>query len=282
MANLKVSGLTKSYNNQIALNDLDFDINFNGLGLVGPNGSGKTTLIKLLLGIIHPTEGNIDIDVDPKQVRFIPDQPVLPDKMTIDEWLYTLEKMYGHNIKGLDIQTDLGLEGHWYLSNLSAGQRRKTALLAAFYGSPELIIIDEPSNYLDITTKQYVLMLLKRHLKNTGSNIIISSHNIDEIRLFADNVILLKDGRLVEHVLLKDETPEFFSIKVSDMELMMNKLEDAELDYFIDVTIEGEIVKIVPTDELWQVLEDYAKQGGQVLSFKAVDGLELLIEELVR
>ncbi|MHA2501671.1 MAG: ATP-binding cassette domain-containing protein [Candidatus Kariarchaeaceae archaeon] len=282
MAHIKVSRLTKSYSSQIALNTLEFDIQFKGLGLLGPNGSGKTTFIKLLLGIIIPTEGEIELDVDPKEIRVVPDNPVLPDRMTVDEWIYNLELMYGPNTEGTDVQTDLGLEGHWHLSDLSAGQRRKAALLAAFYGEPKLIIIDEPSNYLDITTREYILMLLKQRVDRTGSAVIISSHNVEEIRLFADNVILLKDGRLIEHVVLIDEIPEFFSIKVNNVPALETKLEEAELSFYKETTIQGEVIKVEPSARVWAVLEDYSKMFGQVQSFKAIDTLEKMIEEVTR
>ena len=281
MAHITVSGLTKAYSSQIAVNELDFDFRFRGLGLLGPNGSGKTTFIKLLLGIILPSDGSIEIDVDPKEIRVVPDQPVLPDSMTVDEWIFTLEQMYGPNQEAVDIQTDLGLEGHWYLNNLSAGQRRKAALMAAFYGTPQLIIIDEPSNYLDITTRQYVLMLLKRHVDKCNADIIISSHNVEEIRLFADNVILLKDGRLVEHVLLSNQSPEFFSIKVSNVEKFEETLREAEMVFIREETVQGEVIKVEPSNRLWKAIEDYSKFG-QVQSFKAIDTLELMIEEIAK
>lgn len=264
------------------MDDISLDIEFTGLGLLGPNGSGKTTFIKLLLGMITPTAGSISINVDQKDIRVVSDQPVLPDKMTIDEWVYTLENIYGPHMQGIDIQTDLGLEGQWVIKNLSAGQRRKVALLPAFYGTPSLIILDEPSNYLDISTREYILTLLKSHADATNANIIISTHNVDEIRLFASDVLLLKEGRLAHLIKLEDQEPEFYSIKASHSDKLSHELDMSGINYHFDNTIQGEIIKAEPTYNLWSAIERYILDGGHIYSFKVVDILEKMIQELTR
>lgn len=276
------SELTKAFGNQIGIADVNIDVEFKGLGLLGPNGSGKTTLIKMLLGIISPTSGSIEINVPVEEMRVVSDQPVLPDSMTIDEWVFTLEEIYGQHIQGIDLQTDLGLEGQWKLKNLSAGQRRKVALLPAFYGTPGLIILDEPSNYLDISTREYVLKLLKRHCHNTNANVIISSHNVDEIRMFASDVMLLKEGRLMRHIRLDNELPEFFSVKAADNQAFAEELDKEFVYYYYDNTIQGEIVKAIPTHGLWLAIEQYMQKGGNIYSLKGIDALEHMIEELTK
>ena len=258
------------------------DVEFTGLGLLGPNGSGKTTLIKLLLGIISPTEGEINMNIPLKDIRVVSDQPSLPGKMTIDEWTYTLENIYGDHLFGIDIQTDLGLQGHWKLDNLSAGQRRKVSLLPAFYGTPKLIILDEPSNFLDITTREYILTLLKQHSITTKANIIISTHNVDEIRLFASDVILLKQGRVMNVVKLKEERPKFYAIKPGDVEDLAKTLDKWELRYHRSKTIRGNIINIRPSSKMWFAIGEYNEMGKPIYSFKVIDTLEKMIEDLTK
>jgi hypothetical protein len=109
------------------------------MGLFGPNGSGKSTFIKLLLGLIRPTSGSIELGVHPSDIRFVPDFPILPEKITIDAWMETLENIYGPIEKNIDLQTIMRLDGTWKIKNLSAGQRRLVALLPMFFGIPKLI-----------------------------------------------------------------------------------------------------------------------------------------------
>lgn len=282
MTRLICSELTKAFSNQIGINDVNVDLEFNGLGLLGPNGSGKTTFIKLLLGIITPTTGSIRIDVPRSDIRVVSDQPALPEKMTIDEWVYTLESMFGHHIQGIDIQTDLGLEGQWVIRNLSSGQRRKAALLPAFYGKPQLIILDEPSNYLDIPTRAYILKLLKTHSKITGADIIISSHNVDEIRLFANDVFLLKDGILMRNIKIDNQSPEFFEIQASDMERLQGVFQENNVNFSKEETMQGNVLKVKPMPSMWKAIEIYQGNGGFIHSFKAIDALERMIEDLTK
>ena len=260
------------------MNDINLDLEFSGLGLLGPNGSGKTTFIKLLLGLISPSKGSIDLNIPISDIRVVSDQPNLPDKMTIDEWVYNLEEIYGYHLQGLDIQTDLGLEGNWRIKNLSAGQKRKTALLTAFYGRPKLIILDEPSNYLDIATREYILKLLKDHVDETNANVIISSHNVDEIRLFATDVLLLKEGRIMKNLKLENQLPELFSINPADTAKFAEELDKLGVFYFNDRTIQGNIIKAEPSLLLWQAIEQYMAKGGIIYSFKVIDVLERMIE----
>jgi ABC-2 type transport system ATP-binding protein len=274
--------LTKTFRNQVGVKDIELDLEFSGLGLLGPNGSGKTTFIKLLLGLIAPTYGSIRIDTPMSDIRVVSDQPNLPQEMSIDEWIYTVEQIHGNLLRDIDIQTDLGLEGHWKIKNLSAGQRRKAALLPAFYGTPSLIIMDEPSNFLDIATREYILKLLKLHADKTGANVIVSSHNVDEIRLFASDILLLKEGRLMRNLRLSQQLPEFFSIQASEIDKLRGALNNRKVYHFVDDTIQGSVVKTEPHKGVWNAIEHYMQEGGVIHSFKAIDALERMIEDLTK
>ncbi|MCY3410657.1 MAG: ABC transporter ATP-binding protein [Candidatus Heimdallarchaeota archaeon] len=279
---IKCEHLTKAYTNQFGINDITIDLEFKGLGLLGPNGSGKTTLIKTLLGIISPTSGSFTLDVPIEDIRIVSDQPSLPGNMTINEWIFTLENIYGQQLQGVDVQSDLGLQGNWKIKNLSAGQKRKTALLSAFYGTPKLLILDEPSNYLDITTREYVLTLLKAHCETTKANIIISTHNVDEIRLFASDVILLKEGRLMEHVVLEDAQAEMISLKPKNLDRLSNELTKLDVKHHYNKTLQGEVINAEPDNNMWLAVKNYVDKGGKIYSMKVIDLLEKMIEDLTK
>jgi len=280
VAKISCLELSKQFDNQVVLSDINLDLEFSGLGLLGSNGSGKTTLLNLLLEIIKPSLGSIDIDVPREKIRVVQDQPVLPWKMTRVRWLYTLENFYGPNIMNIDIQSDFGLEGHWKLQNLSAGQKRKASMLSVFYGKPELIVIDEPSNYLDITSREYVMKLLKQFIDYSGAAIIIASHNIDELRLFSSHVMLMEKGRIANVISLHQEKPTYFALKATNINLLADELSDKGILFFMDETINGKIIKVEASDDLWMVLSKIKKLGEDVLHFRTIDSLERMVEDL--
>jgi ABC-2 type transport system ATP-binding protein len=274
--------LTKKFRNQYGLRDVSFDIEFDGLGLLGPNGSGKTTFLKILLGIINPTSGTVSLNVDFENIRVVSDQPSLPWHMTIDEWIKTIIKLHGDMKRNIDIQSDLGLNGSWKIKNLSAGQTRKVALLPAFYGNPELIILDEPTNFLDISSRKYILELLKEHIVTTDAKILISSHNLEEIRVFTNRVIILKEGVLADNIELGNENPEYYLLKADKIMNLSKQFTDASISHFVENSVLGRMIKVNPTDQVWDVVANYMRSGGVIHSISAMDELEDAIEEITK
>ncbi|MHA2248978.1 MAG: ATP-binding cassette domain-containing protein [Candidatus Kariarchaeaceae archaeon] len=270
------------YSNQYGVRKLNLDISFTGLGLLGPNGSGKTTFLKLLLGLILPSEGSISLNIPQPNIRIVSDQPALPREMSIDQWVRTIEMMHGKLVRNIDIQSDLGLSGHWKIKNLSAGQTRKAALLPAFYGNPELIILDEPTNFLDITSRRYILEVLKEHLEFTGAKIIIASHSIEEIRIFAKEVLILKEGELMDAVKLDNPLPEFYSLYVDKIDELSESFMMEGIVYFIENTIHGRVIKVEPSDHAWEIVAEFMRNGGIVTGFYAIDLLENVVEEMTK
>ncbi|MCE7737086.1 MAG: ABC transporter ATP-binding protein [Candidatus Heimdallarchaeota archaeon] len=276
------SSLIKKFGDLSVIRDLSCDVVSNSLGLLGPNGSGKTTLIKLMLKLIPPTSGKIDLDLSEGDLRVVTDQPKLPEEMTIDEWIKTIEEMYGPLTRNIDIQADFGLEGDWKIKTLSAGQRRKAALLLVFYGTPKLIILDEPTNFLDIVSREYILKLLKEHLFFTKAKLIMASHRLEEIRLFCDDVLILKEGEIMTQVSLSNQVPELYSIIVDDTDKLVAELEESNVFYVVEQSYLGKIVKTENSDAVFTAAARFMVDGGHIFSFEAIDQLQRSIEDLLK
>ncbi|MHA2171397.1 MAG: ATP-binding cassette domain-containing protein [Candidatus Kariarchaeaceae archaeon] len=279
---VKCDDLNKRFRNLDVIKDINFETNARALGILGPNGSGKTTLIKLMMGLLHPSSGSIKLNIDRSNIRVIFDKPVLPRNLTIDEWLVYVEKMHGEQTKNIDIQSDFDLDGDWKISDLSSGQYRKAALLPAFYGSPDLILLDEPTNFLDIKTREYILELLLNHLEATESKLIITSHRMDEIRLLSDEVIILKEGELINHLYLKGQYPLLYEIRANNVDKLVKELDKTDAFYIRESTFRGETVKVQASDILWNAIEKFNLDGGAILGFRTIDELERAIEDMIK
>jgi ABC-2 type transport system ATP-binding protein len=264
------------------IEDFTCNIQSRALGLLGPNGSGKTTLIKLMLGLLQPTSGTIELNIPGEDLRVITDQPNLPEEMTIDQWVETIEELHGPPTRNIDIQTNFGLDGEWKIKNLSAGQKRKAALLLAFYGRPKLIILDEPTNFLDIVSREYILNLLKEHMDYTGAKLLIASHRIEEIRMFCDDVLILKEGQVLATVSLSDQIPQLYAMRVDDEGKMMAELDNEQVFYFLQTTYQGNILKMEASDAVFNAAAKFIIDGGRIFEFEAVDELQRAIEDLLQ
>ncbi|MHA2030588.1 MAG: ATP-binding cassette domain-containing protein [Candidatus Kariarchaeaceae archaeon] len=275
------NNITKKYGTQEAVKQITFKTTAHSLGLLGPNGSGKTTLLKLMLGLILPTSGTIKINTPMDSIRVISDQPNLPSEMTIDEWFDTLESMHGDLAIDEDIQTLFGLEGEWKIKNLSAGQKRKASLMPLFFGEPDLVILDEPTNFIDIVSREVILKLVKNHINALNASVIIASHRIEEIRLFADEVMILKEGELVNTIEIEPEPAYMYSIYVHDPQLLISELDANDVIYYLEENYLGQFIKMENTHSIWKCIENFSRNGGIIYYFEVVDTLQRAIEDLV-
>lgn len=279
---LECMGLTKSFDDVIAISNINLKVNTNYLGLLGPNGSGKSTLIKLMLKLIHPTDGSIKLGADTHNIRVVPDYPKLPENLTIEQWVTMLEQIYGDPVLIEDVQSLFLLDGTQKISALSAGQYRKAALLPLFYGQPKLIILDEPTNFLDVVARGKVLGLIKDLLRITGSKLILASHRLDEIRLFCEEALILKDGKHVMTADLREDTVTQYSIRVNDPGLLIEFLEDSDIVFKAEDSVVGVEFIVNVSTSIWDLLRNYMEEGGIIQSFRALEKLELLLEDLYK
>jgi len=202
---VKTESLSKSFGTITALNNVSFTIEEGEtVGLVGPNGAGKTTLMKMLCGALHPTSGKCTLlgrspdrlDHPGSRLGFALDPPGVPGTMSVSEWL-TLECRAQHlpSRSVTTILEDFDLEklaSHRF-GKLSLGQRQRVALAAACVGNPAFLILDEPTNGLDVQAVQWLRAMVKQRGAN-GQTTLISSHNLAELGKETSRIIVLRTG----------------------------------------------------------------------------------------
>lgn len=202
---LQLHHVTKKYKKHVAVDDVTLSLPAGKIiGLLGPNGSGKTTLIKLINGLLHPTTGEIVIDgyrpsVDTKKIiSYLPDTSYLREDMKIKDALAFFEDFYEDfsREKAEHLLEDLELNPNDILKNLSKGNKEKVQLILVMSRQAKLYILDEPIGGVDPAARDYILRTIINNYCEEAS-VIISTHLISEIEPILDEIIFLKDGKII-------------------------------------------------------------------------------------
>jgi len=210
---IEVEGLTKRYGDVLAVDGVTFSVApGRTLGLLGGNGAGKTTTIAMLLGLLIPSAGRIrimgrDMARDRfaalARMNFSSPYIALPARLTVAENL----RVYGHlyNVRGLEarireLAEQLDLTGLLKRPSgaLSAGQKTRVALAKSLINRPDLLLLDEPTASLDPDTGDMVRSWLERYRAESGCTILLASHNMPEVERLCGEVLMLKQGRIVD------------------------------------------------------------------------------------
>lgn len=210
---VRVTGLTHDYGEVVALKDLDIQIPAGITGLVGANGAGKTTFLRILLGLIHPTEGKAsvlghDSESEPLEVRsrvgYMPEGECIPPDLTAAEFVAYTAQLAGlpkSESKRRASETlflvGLAEERFRFLGDFSTGMKQRVKLAQALVHDPELILLDEPASGLDPKGRDQMLALIRR-LGELGLNIIMSSHVLTDIEQTCEWVVMLDGGNLLK------------------------------------------------------------------------------------
>ena len=209
MANIiECNNLTKKYGEFVALRNLNFSVPDKGgiIGLLGPNGSGKTTLIKLLTGLLTPTDGRASIagypiGVETKAiVSYLSDSHALNNGYTVSQELDYFADFFEDfdKEKAIQMVRELGIDEKRKVKALSKGTKEKLALILTLSRNARLYILDEPIAGVDPAARDYILATILSH-KNENSTILMSTHLISEIEQYFDYVLFLKEGEVVLH-----------------------------------------------------------------------------------
>src|SRR5215831_4496806 len=212
---LEVRHLLKRYNRIPAVDDVSFSISPGEvLGYLGPNGAGKSTTVKVLIGLIDPTEGQIlfqgrDVRSDwpsfLRRVGYVPEEAFLYPHLSGREYLELLGRLRGIDRKTLDARMDellrlfsLWEDRHSPLASYSKGMRQKILISGALLHDPDLLILDEPFSGLDVNTA-LVLRALIRALADRGKMVFYSSHVLEVVEKVCTSVVILRKGKMVAH-----------------------------------------------------------------------------------
>jgi ABC-2 type transport system ATP-binding protein len=203
---VEIVGLTKAYDaKHIAVNNISLKLPRGRIiGLLGPNGSGKTTLIKLLNGLLTPTQGSIRIngcevgEQTKAHVAYLPDRTYLSGNRKISEILDFFCDFYADfsKEKALEMLKSLNIEPSVKLKTLSKGNREKVQLILVMSRNADLYVLDEPIAGVDPAARDYILRTIINNY-NPEATVIISTHLIGDIEQVLDEVIFMRYGHLV-------------------------------------------------------------------------------------
>lgn len=256
---IETVNLTKQYGTFTAVDHVSLHVPKGKIyGLLGRNGAGKTTIMKMMLQLVHPTNGTVrmfetDCRKNPDQVYpkigSIIETPGFYGNLTAYENLYVLGRLRGkkqtHNIrKALEV---VGLENQRTkpFSEYSLGMKQRLGIAAAIVHEPELLILDEPINGLDPIGIAEIRSFLSDLSRTKGTTILISSHVLSEIEQIADVIGIMHDGRLIEEVNMAElhkRMRKYMEFDVSDAVTAMDLLEN--IYQVQDCSIQGNTVRI--------------------------------------
>jgi ABC-2 type transport system ATP-binding protein len=217
-AAIEVAHLTKFYKTTRAVDDISFRIRRGSItGLLGGNGAGKTTTIAMIMGLVLPTAGHVQVLGYPMpegaaevlgRMNFESPYVDMPMRLTVRQNLSIFGRLYGvANLREriAQLAADLDLEEFLDRPNgkLSAGQKTRVALAKALINQPELLLLDEPTASLDPDTADWVREHLETYRKTHEATILLASHNMFEVERLCDRVIIMKRGRIED-----DDSPD--------------------------------------------------------------------------
>lgn len=209
---IQTTGLRKAFDETVAVESLDLAIESGSItALLGGNGAGKSTTMAMLLGLLEPTSGSIRIfgrdllrdraDIA-TETNFSSPYVDLPNRLTVRQNLIVYGHFYGvphikHRVAELaeHLQITHLLDRHH--GSLSAGQRTRASLAKSLMNKPRLLLLDEPTASLDPDVADWVRSLLLDYRQSTGATIFMASHNMAEVERMCDDVIMMKQGRIV-------------------------------------------------------------------------------------
>lgn len=208
-----VDHVTKTFGDKTAVNDISFSIPGGQIcGLLGPNGAGKTTLFRLLMGILKASSGFLEVaGLDAFEDRvavkrligFLPDEPMFYSYLSGRELLELSAGMHGLNVEAamdriLPVASRLRLADELdnYAEDFSRGMKKKLGLLLAMLHQPRLLVLDEPTNGLDVESTHLFYDLIGE-VAASGTTVLFSTHLMDHVTRLCSHVLIIRQGRLI-------------------------------------------------------------------------------------
>lgn len=201
---LECKNLSKYYSGKCALDRIDLTIESGKIvGLLGPNGSGKSTLIKMISGLLKPSDGKLkvagkDVGVETKKiVSYLPDHDYLNDWMKVEDIITMFEEFYDDfdRKRAVDMITKLNIDTKQQLKNLSKGTKEKVQLILVMSRHANLYLLDEPIGGVDPAARDYILNTIISNYEENAT-VIIATHLIADIEQVLDEVIFINQGKI--------------------------------------------------------------------------------------
>lgn len=218
---IKIDNLSKKFGKQVILDDITIELNTPGIyALVGPNGSGKSTLMNIMMNLLAADEGSVQMLGLSNQnkelmnrVSFLKDNTVLYPYLTGYDHLQYAAQCYKISKEQIQqVGEQIGITDYWHkkTGNYSLGMKQHLLIALAILNNPELIILDEPLNGLDPTSVIRVRNLILS-LKEQGKTLLMSSHTLSEVDAVTNDILFLKDGKLLQEKLEKSDMQQISS-----------------------------------------------------------------------
>jgi ABC-type multidrug transport system ATPase subunit len=234
---VQVDGVRKSFGEKIALKNVSFSVPPGQIcGLLGPNGAGKTTLFRLLMGILKATEGNLridDLDAFEDRVKvkrligFLPDEPVFYSYLSGREILELSAAMHGLEVRAtmdklvpVIARLRLAEDINNYAEDYSRGMKKKLGLLLALLHEPKLLVLDEPTNGLDVESTHLFYDLILEEARH-GTTVLFSTHLMDHVTKLCSHAVIINEGTVVAKGSLDELRARFNQASLEDIFLQL-------------------------------------------------------------
>ena len=242
---IKVERVTKSFGDKVALNNISFVVNQGEIfGFLGPSGSGKTTMINILTGQLQANSGKTELlgkdsqkllPSDFEELGLVGDTSGYYEKLSLYNNLLLFARLYGVSKSRIEeILKQVGLydSKDTPAEKLSTGMRQRMLLARALINYPKVLFLDEPTSGLDPTTSKKIHKLLQE-LKERGTTIFLTTHDMNEATLLCDNLALLNKGHLIEQgspseIIQKYNTEKKVAVTYSDSTKKVVRFEDLQ------------------------------------------------------
>lgn len=277
---LELKSVNKTISNQKIIKDISFEL-YKGevLGLLGPNGSGKTTTMRMIVGLMSITSGEIYIQGNSiknnfkesiKQIGAMIETPAFyPFYSGYKNLMYFARMLEGvSKERVLEVINLLGLSNaiHKKFSTYSLGMKQRLGIAQALLHNPSILILDEPTNGLDPAGVREIRDYLKRIAEVEQTAILLSSHLLSEIELICDRSIIIQNGQFVESIDLNDKSGEklFIEIVVKSTKVFESSFTNKDNKYKFDVINDRSIMFEIDEEEIPSLMKELVLAGIEV------------------
>ena len=256
---IEANNVIKKYGQVTALDDFTVDIPKGKIGILGPNGAGKSTFVKIALGLIEATSGNITVlgeNLDKnsieirKKIGYMPEHDCIPNKMTGVEFLIEMGL-----ISGLDYQTAtqrtheilgylrMGEEKYRLIEEYSGGMRQKIKLAQGLVHGPEIMFLDEPTSGLDPNARQEMLETITGLAEISDTNVLLSTHILQDVETVCDYVIIINNGKLQ----IKEKVKELIKRQTDTIQIRIGENSEE----FLSILRQNDAKRNIEITERW-------------------------------